>query len=354
MDQNEKKKTVIDIVQLCQDVWSHRKTFFKVLPIVAILSSLFIICVPKYYTVKVELSPEDNSSLTGGIGGMLSSLGLGGLNTGEDAIYPFLYPDVIASNQFIVGLFDVKIRNASGSIQTNYYDYMLNYQKMAWWTAAWKSFKKILPKRKSSATTIVEDPSVQLAPSFYLTEQQTNIVKSIRKSITCRVDNKTNIITLIVEDQDPYVTALLADSIMQRLQDFIIDYRTKKARNDYEYSVSLFKQANDVYKDAQERYAEYATQHWNASDPSVKTQISALENEVSLAYSNVSNLNTQLQLTRAKVQERTPAFTVVDGATVPLLATGPHRTLFVIAMLFLASLCIVAWIYRCRLVNLLR
>jgi uncharacterized protein involved in exopolysaccharide biosynthesis len=47
-------------------------------------------------------------------------------------------------------------------------------------------------------------------------------------------------------------------------------------------------------------------------------------------------LSTQLQAAKAKVQERTPAFTIIQGAAVPVKPTGPKRMLFVIGMVFLA------------------
>lgn len=44
---------------------------------------------------------------------------------------------------------------------------------------------------------------------------------------------------------------------------------------------------------------------------------------------------TQYQAANAKVQERTPAFTVIKGAAVPVKPAGPKRMLFVFGMLFL-------------------
>lgn len=49
-------------------------------------------------------------------------------------------------------------------------------------------------------------------------------------------------------------------------------------------------------------------------------------------------MNTQLQAAKAKVLEKTPVFTTVSAASVPLLPAGPKRMLFVAAMLFIAFL----------------
>ena len=63
-----------------------------------------------------------------------------------------------------------------------------------------------------------------------------------------------------------------------------------------------------------------------------------LENDMQLKYNTYSTMNTQLQAAMAKVQERTPAFTLVKGAAVPIMPAGPKRMIFVAAMLFLTIL----------------
>jgi uncharacterized protein involved in exopolysaccharide biosynthesis len=69
---------------------------------------------------------------------------------------------------------------------------------------------------------------------------------------------------------------------------------------------------------------------------SYRAKQSDLENDMQLKYNTYSALSTQLQQAKAKVQERTPAFTTIKGAAVPVKPSGPKRMLFVLGMLFLA------------------
>ena len=69
---------------------------------------------------------------------------------------------------------------------------------------------------------------------------------------------------------------------------------------------------------------------------SIRAKQDDMENDMQLKYNAYSALMTQYQAAKAKVQERTPAFTVVKGASVPLKPTGPKRMLFVIGMCVLA------------------
>ena len=65
-------------------------------------------------------------------------------------------------------------------------------------------------------------------------------------------------------------------------------------------------------------------------------------------------MQTQLQQAKAKVQERTPAFTLLKGASVPIRPTGPKRMIFVIGMVFLAFFATVAWILKDELTGTTR
>ena len=54
-----------------------------------------------------------------------------------------------------------------------------------------------------------------------------------------------------------------------------------------------------------------------------------------LQYRTYSQISAQLQLAEAKVQEETPAFTILQPASVPLKKSGPRRKMIVLAFLFL-------------------
>ena len=66
-----------------------------------------------------------------------------------------------------------------------------------------------------------------------------------------------------------------------------------------------------------------------------------LENDMQLKYNTYTTLMTQYQMAKAKVQERTPAFTLVQGAAVPIKPAGPKRMLFVAGMCVLALVLLV-------------
>ena len=54
--------------------------------------------------------------------------------------------------------------------------------------------------------------------------------------------------------------------------------------------------------------------------------------------------NKQLQMAKAKVQEITPVYTVVQPATVPLRASKPSKLMILVGFVFLAGVGSVGWI----------
>lgn len=69
-----------------------------------------------------------------------------------------------------------------------------------------------------------------------------------------------------------------------------------------------------------------------------------LQNDMSIAFQIYSQVETQLQVARAKVQEAKPVFAIVEPATVPLSPSGPNKKIIIIAFMFLGFIGSSAWI----------
>lgn len=331
-----KQTEIIDLRTLVRSMLQHWLRYCIVLPVVFVLSVLAIKDVPRYYECKVELSPELSNTANGGIKSIMSTVGLGGLAGAEtDAIYPYLYPDVVSSTEFCQSMFDVRIETHDGRLKTDYRSYLLRHQKQAWWDKFLDKIKKsVAPKTtKAPAQTVNGQGNDHI---IRLSKQDNDVVKAIVDNIDCTVDKKTEIIFIKVTDQDPLVCAAIADTVMTRLQNFILNYRTKKARNDLEYSEKIYANAKAEYEAAHDKYINYMDSHRDVVAPAAVALGQKLESNMNLKFSTLTEVTQQYQIAKAKVQENTPAFTIVQGPAVPMLPAGPKRLLFVLAMLILA------------------
>ena len=339
----DKVRDIIDLGKILRKLLSKKKLMMVVLGVTFVLSCIIILMVPRYYKCEVILAPEVDAGLSGGtLGSIASQFGfdLGGASvSGSDAIYPMLYPDLFETVDFTVSLFDIKVETMDGQVKTDYYDYLANHQEHAPWEPAMLWVKRLFKHKPKTVSMGGQQAAEQnVSRSFILTEREYHMTKAIKSKIKCAVDKKTEVITISVQDQDPYVCATLADSLSSRLQAFITSYRTSKSRADMEYYQKLTVEAKEDYDDAVMKYSIFCDNH---KDVILQTYISErdnLENDMQMKYNTYTALNTQLQAMKAKVQEKTPAFTVLQSASVPIEPAGPKRMLFVIGMMILALL----------------
>ena len=107
-----------------------------------------------------------------------------------------------------------------------------------------------------------------------------------------------------------------------------------------EYYRKLRDEAKLNYEKARRLYGSYADANSEVVLESYRAKQNDLENDMQLKYNNYTAMVTQYQAAKAKVQERTPAFTMLKGANVPIRPAGPKRMFFVVAMLLLATIAI--------------
>lgn len=342
--ENMEEESSIDFGKIFKDLLKHKKLYYKVLPLTFVLAAFYALSLPNYYSCTVKLSPElsGGSSSKSSLASLASSFGvnLGSAGAGTEALFPTLYPDLMNSVDFKTSLFKVKVKREEDNQEFTYYDYLANEQKSPWWS---KVKKAIIGSIISLFRSEEEEPSSEINP-FMLTKAQTDIVKAINENVVCDVDKKTMVITINVTDQDPLICATMADSVKIRLQKFITDYRTSKARVDLEYNQKLYKEAKDRYEQARDKYARFSDSHRDVSSQSAQTRQADLQNEMQMQLGIYQQVVGQLQQAEMKVQQETPAFTTLQSATVPVLKAGPKRAQMCLIFLFLAFLGSTAWI----------
>lgn len=339
---NENNNTnIIDLREIIKRLWDKKMVFVKVLPIVFVLACVYILSIPRFYMTDTKMAPEMEGSLGGGmLGSIASSFGfdINDMQT-SDAITPLLYPDLMEDNGFVTSLFNIKVMNQKGDINTDYYTYLKKHQKKAWWKVPINWVKNLF-KRKTP-----QKGSKDFNP-YHLSEDQNGVAQSIRNNIKLSIDKKTGVITISVKSQDPLICKTLADSVRERLQVFITEYRTNKARNDLDYYKQLTAEAKHEYEKARQRYGTFSDANAEVVLESYRSKQTDLENDMQLKYNTYSALSTQLQQAKAKVQERTPAFTTIKGASVPIKPAGPKRMIFVLGMLVFAFFCTAIYLVK--------
>ena len=337
----------IDLLEIASKLWAARWRLIKWSLVGAVIGVAIAFCIPREYDTLVELAPEtmDKKSM-GGLGSLASMAGIN-LSAGDmsDAVYPQLYPDVVNSVPFMTSLFDVEVKLKKGGRSMTLEQYMEDESSTPWWSYLLKLPGEIISWIRPADDDDVDGDGVHKLNPFRLTKKEFKLVESLRKRIITSVDIETSVVKINVKMQDPLVAAMLADTVVARLQEFVTDYRTGKARQDLEYILKLNEEARQNYYDAQQRYADYQDRHHGTILYSAQTTRERLQNEAQLAFNLYNQTAQKVQIAQAKVQENTPVYAVLTPATVALKPTSPKKIMFLLGFAFLGFASCIGWMF---------
>ena len=336
----------IDLMDLLRKVVSIRKKIYKAAGIGLIIGVIVAISIPKQYTVEVTLSPEMGSAKGGGLSGLAASF-LGSdvtMGDGSDALNASLSADIVSSTPFLLELSTMKIPVLKNEMMTlNAY---LDEESSPWWSYVIGFPAMVIGGVKSlfieGEDEFISSDKVSQG-TIELSKKELGKIGVLKKMIVASVDKKTSMTSVAVTLQEPRVAAVVADSVVKKLQEYIIDYRTSKAKEDCIYLEKLFKERQQEYYAAQKKYADYLDSHDNIILQSVRAEQERLQNDMSLAYQIYSQVGSQLQVSRAKVQEEKPVFAVIEPAVVPLTPSGTDKKICVLAFVFLSVCIVIFW-----------
>ena len=336
----------IDLIGILRKIIGIRKTIYKAAGIGLVIGIIVAISIPKQYTVGVTLSPEMGNTKGSGLSGLAASfLGSGvSMNEGTDALNASLSADIVSSTPFLLELSTMKIPALKGGTMTlNVY---LDEESSPWWGYIIGVPGMVIGGVKSLFTAEDKDSITSVRVNqgaIELSKKESKKIELLKKKITASVDKKTSMTTVSVTLQNPKVAAVVADSVVRKLQEYIIDYRTSKAKEDCLYLDKLFKERQQEYYDAQKKYAAYMDSHDNVILQSVRAEQERLQNDMSLAYQVYGQVANQLQVARAKVQEEKPVFAIVEPAVVPLSPSGTSKKIYVLVCMFLCAVSVIGW-----------
>lgn len=332
------------LITFLKKLYNRKKNIGIAVIIACIVSIIIILSIPSKFRVEVILSPESGTNNSGNMAGIASMLGMGGMGgIGEDALNVSMFPEIVKTTPFLLEMLETPLQTKEEKTMT-LYDY-LDTQKRPWWSHIMglpgQAIGGIMSLFRDKAE---ETDSIQKIDPFHLTQEQSGRIGMLKKILNAETDSKTSMTKVSVTLQDPVAAALVADSAVVKLQRYITDYRTRKAQEDYNYLTKVAKETEQDYIKAQQRYSQFMDANRNVNLQSMKAEGERLQNAAMTAYQIYSQMETQRQLARAKVQEAKPVFAVVEPATVPLFPSSPKKMMILVVFVFLAVVVESAWI----------
>lgn len=336
-EQHKTTQQEIDLLDLMKKIWAARREIIKYGVVGGIVGLIIALSIPKEYTCTVKMAPEGKAIQSGG--GMAGLAAMAGINmssqTTPDAITTTLYPEVISATPFLLELSQIKLTSPKIDTTITLFDYTRHHLKRPWWsiipTIPNKTIgliKSIFSEKKRINDTI--NP-------YQLTGTQEGVLGNIGSRLTIQTDKKSGLINLVAEFQDPYITALVADSSVALLERYVKTYRTEKATRDFLYNEQLYTEAREKYYAAQAQDAAYADAMRNISLESVRIERERLSNEKMLAYQVYAQATTRMEMSRAKIQEDTPSTAIIEPARVPVRDSNRSLIVYIFIFAFLSG-----------------
>ena len=246
----------IDLMDILRKIVGIRKAIYKAAGIGLVIGIIIALSIPKQYTVTVTLSPEMGTSKEGGLSGLAASFLGSGVATGDgsDALNASLSADIVSSTPFLLELSTMKVQVTKNEVMT--LDTYLDKESSPWWNYVIGFPGVVIGGVKSLFTEedeLTSSDQVSLG-TIELSKKELGKIKALKNMILASVDKKTSMTSVAVTLQNPKVTAVVADSVVKKLQEYIIDYRTSKSKEDCLYLEKLFKERQQEYYTAHQKY----------------------------------------------------------------------------------------------------
>ena len=334
------EESSIDWQDLLSKAWRGKKFIITVTVVFMFLGLISALTMTRIYTSKVTLVPELGKSTSSSLSSLSNMLGLGGMTMGSsaDAYHVTVYPEVVASTPFVAKMFDMRVTDPKKGIDTTLIGY-LTRERFSIGNVIGYVTKPIF----SLFSNKEEETKGNELNLFHLTKEQDRIVKTMNKAIQVDVDKKTGETTIQVTMDNPVIAATVADTVCKHLREYIVEYRTRKAREDLENYKKIADESYQRYLKASKAYAYYQDHNRGLILNAVISEGSRLSNELQIASQLYQQMKLQAEMARGKVIDEKPVFAIIQPATVPLLPQNSRAKVLLI-WTFVGFILSCAWV----------
>lgn len=322
---------------LVRTVWRGRLWLLRVVGLFAVAGIGMSLLLQAEFVSEATVMPEMSTG-SGELRRLASVVGFGGVDLADtedtDAIRPDLYPSVLQSTPFMLHLMGQPVTTTSGQ-RTTVAAILTDDGIIRWWQTLFSP--KEIPYKQS---VVIAGEPVKLA------KREQELAEAIGKRVSARLDTRSGVIRISARMPDAHAAAAVAQLAMDYLTEYVTNYRTEKARQDLRfYSLSL-NETRLRYQKAQMTVFRYNDQHKYAV---IVMQAATMDKqrmdaELSIAQTVYAELSREFERAKLRVQERTPVFTVLEPAQVPLERVSPKRAVLVLLFMLVGLVMGVSWL----------
>lgn len=349
MTQNSEQKDLqiikddeIDLIALVKTIWNGRKTIYYSVGVAIFIGLIIAFTSPAKYQAYCTLIPseEKQGGSLGNLGGLASMAGinLGSMMGGTTGIPAEVYPQVVNSYPFKKEMVHQKFHFKDYAEPISLYEYAIADTIESVGSKVIK-YTVRLPWTLKDALLSKEEEEIEV-PDYgvlNLSKEELMAMAAVEEVIVIEVDKKTGLINVSAEVGEPVLVAQFVQKAVELLQDYVIRYKTKQAREHLEFIQGQYDKKKVAYEQSQEALYRYKDKHRNMVSERVNLEFQRLSDEYDMSSSVFKGLAQQLEQAKIAVNEQTPAFTILEPAKVPFDKSAPKKKIIVVVSVFLGG-----------------
>ncbi|MGW8122577.1 Wzz/FepE/Etk N-terminal domain-containing protein [Roseivirga echinicomitans] len=336
----------IDLVDLINFLLTKRKIILYTVTVSIFLGIVYALIIPPQYEAQTTMLPQlgDNGGMSSGLSGLASLAGvnLGQVGNTKGDISADLYPEIVNSVPFQVEMLNTEFFLEELRDTISYREYLECFSpkdplnKVKKYTLGLPGLVINMLKGgildEGGGETSSKDSLFKLNRSDFI------LIESGKRSLNASVDKKTGKVTLSMVSTHPKVAAIMTNRALTLLQDFVIDFRLAKARQEFVFIDKLLLEKMDEYESAQQKLSSFRDRNINITTSSARAELIRLEGEYQLRLGVYTEIAKQRESSNIEIQKNIPNFTIIDPVVVPLDKVYPSKLKIIITSFFLGLL----------------
>lgn len=346
----EPEISLVDLIagarQLAQAAWTERTSLLLAVGVSLAIGLFVALGSGDEYKASLRLLPYRNAA--GGAGSLSGLAGLAGIRlpagAAEQTITADLYPEVATSQDFRIAVAESPLRFQTLNRSATTVEFFRDLRKapatelLVRYTVGLPRVvrSRLLPATSGEPRVEPSLPGAQPIPSFdraYL-----ELVEELEERLTVAVDKRTAVITISATMPDAYAAADLVRVTSELLMQRVIEYESRKAGEQFQYTSEQHAQAKARHDRAQLQLAAFTDRNRVLMSATAQIERDRLQREYDVAFEVYQQLSRELEQAKLKMSQDTPVFTVLESVSVPTSRASPRRARIVVSAALLGFL----------------
>lgn len=372
----------IDLVEKLKFIWDERRKVILITVVFFIFGIFHYTFTPGEYESSATLIQEIESSgsfdggsaflrsLTGmnfPVGG--SSGNLSAAARGRAPLPVHLYPDIVNSSEFLIDLIYRELEFSTLDTTITLYDYFTNFHETPvrdrtytfigdvtiylpftifnYLRRAVGNIRSSFSKKNDSLVTGQNSLAESAADVtdhrlLVISNRERSVIEQMRTRININIGSSTTIITTSLPD--PKAAALTNVLLVERIQDFMTEYRIEKARQNLEDTIAQYEEARKRYDEANYELARFLDENLNLRSNIAQLQETNLRDQRNLRLSVYNSLAQEVEQARLLLQQQIPVFNILEKPNIPNSPSTGASDLILVFSVVLGVFGGIAWV----------